>query len=1002
MPETAPIRRGTPRTATAAAEVDAEALARALHERVRGEVRFDAGSRALYSTDASNYRQLPIGVVVPRDAEDVIAAVSACREHGAPLLSRGGGTSLAGQCCNVAVVLDFSKYMRGIALLDPERRLARVQPGIVLDELRAAAEAHHLTFGPDPATHSRCTLGGMIGNNSCGVHSIMAGKTEDNVEALDILTYDGLRLTVGRTPDDELERIIAAGGRRGDIYARLRALRDRYADLIRARYPDIPRRVSGFNLPQLLPESGFNVARALVGTESTCVTVLEAMLRLVHSPPFRTLVVLGYDTVFSAGEAVPEVMAYGPVGLEGFDGLLVDDMRRKGLHLDKLPLLPEGRGWLLVELAGESEAEALDRARRLIDGVAGKGSGPAARLCDAAEARQVWAVREAALAAGTAVPGQPDQWEGWEDAAVRPDQLGAYLRDFRALLEHYGYRGTLYGHFGHGCIHSRISFDLVSADGITTFRRFVGEAADLVLRYGGSLSGEHGDGQARGELLPKMFGPELVEAFREFKAIWDPQGRMNPGKVVDPYPITADLRLGTDYDPLPVHTHFAFPEDEGSFARATLRCVGVGACRRASGGTMCPSYRATLEEKHSTRGRARLLFEMLEGDPLEGVWRNEAVREALDLCLACKGCKRDCPVSVDMATYKAEFLAHYYEGRRRPMHMLATGLFHRWARLASHAPRLANALGHTPPFSILARRLGGFAPERELPRFATRTFRSWFEARTQTNRGGRAPQHGRAPGTAATRAAAGERPAVLLWPDTFNDHLTPGPARAAVRVLEAAGFDIRIPARPLCCGRPLYDAGMLDTARALLREILEALAPDIEAGIPVVGLEPSCVAVFRDELPALFPADPLARRLADQTFGFGEFLARSADLSRLPRVEVRAVVHGHCHEKALVGMGPAERALSALGVACEVLDSGCCGLAGSFGFQREHYEVSMRIGEQVLLPAVRALADDVVVVADGFSCREQIRHGTGRRALHTAEVMAIGLEGEGRRGNGEA
>jgi FAD/FMN-containing dehydrogenase/Fe-S oxidoreductase len=951
--------------------LDTEALAAALRASVAGEVRFDAGSRALYSTDGSNYRQVPIGVVVPRSLDDVVATIAACRAHGAPVLSRGGGTSLAGQCCNVAVVLDWSKYLHRVLEVDPRAQRARVQPGTVLDTLRAAAERYHLTFGPDPATHDHCTLGGMLGNNSCGVHAVMAGRTADNVHALDVLTYDGLQLRVGPTPEDELARIIRAGGRRGEIYQRLRALRDRYAPLIRARYPAIPRRVSGYNLDELLPEKGFHVARALVGTEGTCVTILEATLRLVHSPPWRTLLVLGYPDVYTAADHVPEVMAHGPTGCEGLDDRLIQGMKKKGLHPSDAELLPPGKGWLLVEFGGDDRADAEAKAHRLMDDLRGRRDAPTMKLFDdKAEEQQVWEVRESGLGATAKIPGEPDTWPGWEDSAVPPARMGDYLRDFRGLLGRYGYHAALYGHFGQGCLHCRIDFDPRTRAGIDHYRAFVGDAADLVVGYGGSLSGEHGDGQARAELLPKMYGDELVQAFREFKAIWDPDNQMNPGKVVAPNKITDDLRLGTDDRPPEVATHFAFDDDGGSFAHATNRCVGVGKCRRDGGGTMCPSYMVTREEEHSTRGRARLLFEMLRGDPLTEGWKSPYVKDALDLCLACKGCKGDCPVNVDMATYKAEFLAHYYAGRLRPRHAYAFGLINVWARIASWAPRLANFVSQTPGLRALARAIAGIAPARRIPPFATRTFRDWFAARPVPNAGA---------------------PPVILWPDTFNNYFHPATAAAAVEVLEAAGYRVVLPRRVLCCGRPLYDFGMLDRAKRYLRAVLAELRPEIAAGVPVVGLEPSCVAVFRDELVGLLPHDEDARRLRGQTYLLSEFLEQRAPDLALPALGARAVVHGHCHHKAVLGMAAERSVLTRVGLDFQVLDSGCCGMAGAFGFERAHYDVSIAAGERVLLPAVRDAGADTLVVADGFSCREQIAQQTDRRAMHLAEVLQLAL-----------
>jgi FAD/FMN-containing dehydrogenase/Fe-S oxidoreductase len=966
-----PVLEESDTTRTHAAPVDAQALARELRVGISGEVRFDAGSRALYATDGSNYRQVPIGVVIPKNTDDVIQTVALCRHYHAPLLSRGGGTSLAGQTCNTAVVIDMSRYMRNILEINPEQKIARIQPGIVLDTLRTAAEQAHLTFGPDPATHAQCTLGGMIGNNSCGTHSVMAGLTSDNIEALDILTYAGLRMHVGRTSEEELEQIIREGGRRGEIYARLRALRDTYADLIRERFPAIPRRVSGYNLDQLLPENGFHVARALVGTEGTCVTVLEATVRLVYSPPARTLLVLGFSDAFEAADHVPEIMAHRPIALEGMDSTLIENMRKKNLHPAEVALLPQGGGWLLVEFGSDTGEESVDQAHRLMEQMQRKEHPPTMKLFEnLKEAAKIWMVRESGLGATTSVPGEPHHWEGWEDAAVPPGKLGSYLRDFSSLLKKYDYTSALYGHFGQGCVHNRVNFDLTSREGIKKFRAFVEEAADIVVGYGGSLSGEHGDGQSRAELLPKMYGPELIQAFREFKAIWDPDGKMNPGKVINPYRLDENLRLGTAYNPRQLSTHFTFSDDEGSFAAAALRCVGVGKCRRTDGGTMCPSYMVTREEAHSTRGRARLLFEMLQGQVLKGDWRDEHVKEALDLCLACKGCKGDCPVNVDMATYKAEFLSHYYQGRLRPMSAYSMGLIYWWARLACRVPGLANFLVQAPVLSDIAKAVIGVAAQRRLPVFASLTFKEWFRQRGPRNAGA---------------------PRVILWPDTFNNYLHPAPLQAAVEVLEAAGYQVIVPEQSLCCGRPLYDHGMLDTARRLLRQILKTLESEISAGTPIVGLEPSCIAVFRDELTNLFPHDEQAKRLKQQAFVLSEFLERKVENYQPPQLQRKAVVHMHCHHKAIMRTVQEETVLKKLGLDYTVLDSGCCGMAGSFGFEKDHYDISIASGERVLLPAVRNAEKDTLIIADGFSCREQIAQTTHRHALHLAQVIQLAI-----------
>jgi len=952
----------------------ADELEQELKHAVRGEVRFDRGSRALYATDASNYRQFPIGLVVPRDSSDVVAAVAACKKFNAPVLPRGAGTSLAGQSCNVAVVLDFTKYMNHIIELNVEQKYARVQPGLVLDTLRDRAEVHGLTFAPDPSTHNRCTIGGMIGNNSCGTHSLLGGKTVDNVEELKILLYDGSQLTVEATSAAELDRIVHQGGRRGEIYAKLQAIRDQYAALIRSRFPRIPRRVSGYNLDELLPESGFHVARALVGSEGTCATVLEAKLRLIHSPPHRALVGLGYKDAFLAADHVPEILNFHPIGLEGFEGSMVDGLAKKGAP--NLGLLPEGRGYLLVEFGSDGPGQCQETARQLIEHIKRLPDAPNSRLYTAPEARAVWQIREAGPRAAAFAPGAPPQWDGWDDAAVAPEKLGPYLRDLRALLSEFNYQAAFYGHFGHGCIHMRVSFDLESENGIRTYGKFIDRAADLVISYGGSLSGEHGDGQSRAALLPKMFGPELMKAFAEFKSAWDPANGMNPHKVVDPYLPTENLRLGADYAPLTPSTHFKFPEDDGSFAKAVQRCIGLGACRKNDTGSMCPSYMVTLEEEHSTRGRAHMLFELLQGEIVKGGWQDEQVKKSLDLCLACKACKSECPANVDIATYKAEFLSHFYESNRRPLFAHAFGNIDKWLRAASHAPRAANFFSHAPGFSHILRAALRLAPEREIPSLAPATFLQSFR------------KNGRK--SVSPTAPAGDRK-VILWVDTFNNYFHPETAQAALEVLTHAGFAVTIPAQQSCCGRPLYDFGMLDDAKQYLARILEIFAQSIDAGTPIVVLEPSCASVFRDELKNLFPDHPRAARLCRQTFLLSEFLERQAPRYEPPRLPRKVLLHGHCHQKSLMKMTHAESLLRKMGAELHSLDSGCCGMAGPFGFERDKYSIAQAAGERVLLPAVRQALPDTLIVSDGFSCREQILQSTGRRALHLAEAIHLAV-----------
>ncbi|KVN28440.1 dimethylmenaquinone methyltransferase [Burkholderia pyrrocinia] len=956
-----------------------DTLAADLRTAVRGEVRFDAGSKALYASDASNYRQVPLGVVVPADAEDLVAALGVCRRFDVPFLTRGGGTSQNGQCVNVAVVADTSKYFNRVVSVDPDAKAAVVEPGVVCDTLRDAAEAHGLTFAPDPATHSRCTLGGMIANNSCGAHSVMAGKTVENVEALEILTYDGARFWVGPTPEPELDAIIAEGGRRGEIYRRLRDLRDRYADRIRNEFPQIKRRVSGFNLDQLLPENGFNVARALVGTEGTCAVTLQAKVRLVHSPACRVLLVLGFTDIFTAADAVPHYNRFTPIAIEGLDRAIIRGLQARGLKADEIALLPPGDAWVVLEFGADTVDAALAQAREAEAYFNGGSAGQDVSgfvVTEKAKQQKIWSIREtgASAVALSVDPSKPDPIAGWEDAAVDPLRLGDYLRAFQALVDRYGYETCLYGHFGDGCVHARITFDLRSAQGVQVWRGFLREAAQLVVDFGGSLSGEHGDGQAKAEFLPIMYGPELMQAMAEFKAIWDPANRLNPGKVINAYRADENLRLGPAYKPVTLQTKLTFASPEGDgMQRAIERCIGMGKCRSLDGGTMCPSYRATREEKFSTRGRAHLFWEMLQGDVIKDGWNSTEVKEALDACLSCKGCKSDCPTHTDMASYKAEFMSHYYETHRRPRQAMFMGRVGQWAPLASRFPRLMNFMTSTPPLARIGKWIAGVAPQRALPAFAPRPFRAI------------AKRQGIGQRTGATPA----RNKVILWVDTFNEHFSPDIATAAADVLTRLGFDVTLPRKRLCCGRPLYDYGLLDEARALLRTAVDELADEIHAGVPVVGLEPGCLSVFKDELLKQLPDEPLAKRLAAQTFLFSDFVAQAE--FAWPQLDADVIVHGHCHQKSVFGMKGETALLDKLGVRWTLLDAGCCGMAGTFGFNEAHYDLSMKIGEGKLLPLVRQASEHAIVVTNGYSCREQIEQGAGRTSLHIAQLAQRAL-----------
>ncbi|MGA5407125.1 FAD-binding and (Fe-S)-binding domain-containing protein [Streptomyces lavendulocolor] len=920
------------------------AVARALRDAVRGDVDFGAAARALHTMDASNYRRVPVGVVAPRDAADVAAALAVCREHGVPVVPRGAGTSIAGQATGTGVVLDFTRHMRDVVSVDPEARTAVVRPGAVLDRLRDAARPYGLTFGPDPSTHSRCTLGGMIGNNACGAHSVAWGTTADNVHELSVVTYGGAELRLGpggRGAPDGLARL---------VHDHLAAIRTGFP-------PGLPRRISGYALDALLPERGTDLARAFCGSEGTLAVLTGATVRLVESPPARALAVLGYADESAAAEAAPGLLPHGPLTVEGMAEDLVRDPAARAV-------LPRGGAWLFAETGGATPGEAAAHAARLLraadalDGTV---------VTDPAARRALWRVREDAAGTATRTAGGDEAWPGWEDCAVPPARLGAYLRDFRALLAAHGLHGTPYGHFGDGCIHVRIDFDLVTPEGVRRFRRFSEEVADLVVAHGGSLSGEHGDGQARAELLPRMYGDGLVALFGRFKDLWDPDGGMNPGMLARPARLDENFRFAV----LPrerVEVAFGYPHDGGDFATAVRRCVGVAKCRvdgpNQGPGVMCPSFRATGEERHSTRGRARLLHEMLAGEVVTDGWRSAEVRDALDLCLSCKGCRSDCPVGVDMATYKAEFLHHHYAGRLRPAAHYAMGRLPQWLRLAAPFAPALNAAARVRPLAALAKRAAGVAPERDLPRLAPQTFRAWFARRG---------------------AGAGD---LLVWPDTFTDHLSPSVGRAAVAVLEAAGLRPALPPGRVCCGLTYVSTGQLDRARTVLRRTLDTMEPAL--GTPVVVLEPSCAAALRSDLPELLADDPRARRLAGSVRTFAEALEEYAPHWRPPRLDRAVTGQTHCHQHAVLG-DAADRRLRARAGLTGDLAGGCCGLAGDFGFTRGHYEVSVACAEDQLLPAVRAALPGTGVLADGYSCRTQLGQLAGVRARHLAEVLAEGL-----------
>ncbi len=939
-------------------------LAAALRTAGLSEVDDSARRRAEYSTDASNYRVVPSVVVFPRHVEEAAAALEVARRTGVPVTSRGGGTSTAGNSVGSGVVLDFSRHLNRVLSVDPEARTAVVEPGAILDDITAAAAGHGLRFGPDPSSHARASVGGSIGNNACGARALRYGRAADNVVSLDLLTASGERLAARCLGRDGL----AAAG---TIGAELDTLVAAHLGMIRTEFGPFTRQVSGYSMEHLLPENGADLAKFLAGTEGTLGMVLGATVALVQSPKAVALAVLGYPGMPAAADAVPGLLPHRPVALEGMDARLVEVFRtRRGAAA--VPALPRGDAWLFVESAGDTEAEARAAAERLI---ADAGCLDAL-VVTGAPAQALWRIREDGAGLGGRTPAGAPAWPGWEDAAVPPQHLGAYLRDFAALMAEHDLDGLTYGHFGDGCVHVRIDFPFSTEPG--RYRHFVLAAAQLVGKYGGSMSGEHGDGRARGELLPAMYSPEAIDTMAAVKAIFDPGNVFNPGVLVDPAPLDADLRV-PQARLLRTGLGFAYSHDGGDLSVAVHRCVGVGKCRadttavkgagEVGGGVMCPSYLATRDEKDSTRGRSRVLQELANGALVKD-FRSAEVAESLDLCLSCKGCSSDCPAGVDMATYKAEVLYQRYRRRPRPPAHYSLGWLPRWARLATRAPGLANAALRNPGLAGLAKRLGGIDARRPLPQFAAQSFRAWFAGR---------PARAGAP--------------VLLWVDTFTDYFTPEVGQAAVRVLEAAGYAVEITGQPVCCGLTWISTGQLGGARKQLRRSLDALDSAVKAGTPIVGLEPSCTAVLRGEIAELLPADPRARQVRTATRTLAELLTGTENWAPPDLAGVHAVAQPHCHHHAVMGWHTDSALLARAGAEVTAV-GGCCGLAGNFGVERGHYDVSRAVAETALLPAVRD-AEDAVVLADGFSCRTQLDQLAHVSSTHLAQLLAGRLNDRG-------
>ena len=958
---------------------DLAELAVELSGGVRGEVDFTDAARALYTSDASNYRQVPLGVVYPQSKEDIVATVSVCRSSGHPVLMRGAGTSQNGQCVNAAVIVDCSRFMNKVLSIDAENGIADIEPGVVCDQLKLAAAEFGLTFGPDPATHSRCTLGGMIGNNSCGPHSMLAGKTVENVIELDVITSDGVELTLGPTTDADIQRHSLRNDRTGEIYRELKTLVDAHARLIREKYPNIKRRVSGFNLDQLLPENGFNLARALVGTEGTCVSVVGARVQLITDPACKRLLVLGFEDIFQAGDCVGEILPFSPIAMEGLDWAIVGGLIERGRLLEEVALLPRGKAWILTEIAADDEKSLQQSVQQFASAMQSNEHVLECKIIDqAAEVAQLWSIREqgASATALSLDPSQPDPVVGWEDTAVDPLQLGDYLREFHALVARYGYKTSLYGHFGDGCIHARISFDTRTEEGVRQWRSFSNEIARTVVKYGGSLSGEHGDGQAKAEFLPIMYGDELVAAFEKFKTIWDPDSVMNPGKVVKPYRMDENLRLGVDYQTPVIDTVMKFADDAGGLGRSLERCVGMGKCR-ATTGPMCPTYQASMEERFSTRGRAHLLHELHRGNVIGAGVDDEDVNESLVHCLSCKACKTACPTRVDIAAYKSEYMSQRYQQRKRPLSHSAIGRLGDRLPLMARFVGLLNMAARMPLFGRTVNRVLGFDTKRKLPLLAPVSFRKRLQ--------GLMDELPCQPGENFWWFGRQDGKQVVLWLDSFNCYYKPQVSEAALRVLVQQGFCVGIAKSTFCCGRPLYEYGLLTEAKERLQNILDSFHVHLPVDTDVIVLEPSCLSVFRDELINLHGEKEAAVDLAARTRTLADFLEAHEIYPDKP--SGKALLHLHCHHKSLDRAAAEQRYLQRCFETVEEPEQGCCGMAGVFGYQKQTRALSRKIFARNLGPAVEHMPEGLTLVSNGFSCHEQLNDLSAVQSLHVAEVI---------------
>ena len=988
--------------ATAAADrirgKERDELAQELRQRVSGEVRFDPFSRVLYSTDASIYQMEPVGVVIPRNVEDVLAVVEVARDNGIPVLPRGGGTSLAGQTVNHAIVLDFSKYLNQVLEINQDERWVRVQPGIVLEQLNKQLAGHNLQYAPDPTTANRACVGGGIGNNTCGAHSVIYGKTLDHVKELEVVLADGTLSHFGSLNSGELEAKLGGTGLEGDIYRGIRGIAQENASEIEVRYPKILRRVSGYNLDEFLSDYPFNLSRMVVGSEGTLCVVTEAKLNLVPRPTMTALSVLHFADIVEASEATREVLMHEPSSIEVMDKILLDRSRESLGHSRNLSFIEGDPGALLaVEFYGESEAELVAKMKALKDDMVHRRLGYAwVNLMDSAAQASVWNLRKAGLGLLMSIRGDAKPLPFVEDTAVDPENLGPFVRRFDEIVRNHGTEAAYYGHASVGCLHIRPLVSLKDSQGIQTMVSIADEISDLVVEFGGSLSGEHGDGIVRGVWTEKLFGSQIYQAFREVKKTFDPHGIMNPGKIIDCPPMTENLRYGIEYQAASIPTSLDFSADT-NYAGAVEMCNGMGACRKLDG-SMCPSYMATREEEHSTRGRANLLRAALSGVLPEGSIASHRLHQALDLCLECKACKAECDSGVDMAKLKYEFLAQYHQVNGLPLRNRLFAHINRVNRVGSRLAPFSNWIARSSLGKLAAAALLGIHPQRSLPPFARQTLPRWFKSRgnpavSPLRKGG----NGSASPLTKRGLQGGLNHAgstVVLFNDTFMNYNYPQVGKAAVELLEAAGFRVEL-ANARCCGRPMVSNGLLDEATSNARYNVDLLHTYVDRGIPIIGCEPSCLLIFRDEYPELLQNEK-SRQVAEHAYLIDEFLMMLQEKGELDLefqdAPKKVLFHGHCHQKALAGTGSSLGALRLPpGYQVELVNAGCCGMAGAFGFAREHYDVSMAIGQEALFPAVNAKDAEWEIAVSGVSCRQQIEDGTGRSARHLVEILRDAL-----------